>query len=187
MVHRNCSPRQDSGYELTMQAAEILQIWSSVGDEPNFTVLCQQLRTVVQVGFYCGQSAVVFLEANPKVKIIGFDDFSYAAGEACYNHLQHKYPGRINVYRGLSQDTIPAFIAEHSKVDGVYRGPVCDLIRTDARPEYTLRRQDFAELQPMTSCSTLVLFNDVCDIQNCHLYQVRTRVPLLYQDLRVLR
>ena len=134
------------------------------------------LRMDIQVGFYCGQSAVVFLEANPKVKIIGFDDFSYAAGEACYNHLQHKYPGRINVYRGLSQDTIPALIAEHSKT-GVYMGPVCDVIRTDARPEYTLRRQDFAALQPMTSCSTLVLFNDVCNVQNCHLYQVRAMTP----------
>lgn len=126
----------------------------------------------MQVGFYCGQSAVVFLESNPKVKIIGFDDFSYPAGEACYNHLQHKYPGRIRVDRGLSQNTIPAFIEEHTGADGVYKGPVCDLIRTDARPEYGLRREDFAALQPMTSCSTLILFNDVCDVQNCHLYQV---------------
>lgn len=130
------------------------------------------IQTICEVGFYCGQSAVIFLEANPQVRIIGFDDFSYAAGEACYHHLQHRYPGRINVYRGDSRETIPAFIEEHW-ANGVYNGPVCDLIRTDARPEYPLRRQDFSLLQPMTSCSTLILFNDVCDIQNCHLYQVK--------------
>ncbi|KAK9863789.1 hypothetical protein WJX84_003434 [Apatococcus fuscideae] len=34
------------------------------------------IRTICEVGFYCGQSAVIFLEANPEVNIIGFDDFS---------------------------------------------------------------------------------------------------------------
>lgn len=138
---------------------------------PKASTTISETGLAIQVGFYCGQSAVIFLEANPQVRIIGFDDFSYAAGEACYHHLQHKYPGRINVYRGDSRETIPAFIEEHW-ANGVYTGPVCDLIRTDARPEYPLRRQDFSLLQPMTSCSTLILFNDVCDIQNCHLYQV---------------
>ena len=127
----------------------------------------------MQIGFYCGQSATIFLEVNPKVKVISFDDFVYPAGEACYEHLQHRYPGRIQVERGLSQDTIPAFIEKHSSADGTYQGPTCDLIRTDARAEYELRRADMALLQRLSSCSTLILFNDICDVQNCHLYQVR--------------
>ncbi|KAK9865729.1 hypothetical protein WJX84_000425 [Apatococcus fuscideae] len=132
------------------------------------------IRTICEIGFYCGQSATIFLEVNPKVKIIGFDDFVYPAGEACYNHLQQRYPGRIQIERGLSQNTIPAFIAKHTGADGKYNGPTCDLIRTDARAEYELRRADMTLLQRISSCSTLILFNDICNVQNCHLYQVRS-------------
>lgn len=131
------------------------------------------IRTICEIGFYCGQSATIFLEVNPKVKVISFDDFVYPAGEACYNHLQQRYPGRIHVERGLSQNTIPAFIAQHTGADGQYNGPTCDLIRTDARAEYELRRADMTLLQKISSCSTLILFNDICDVQNCHLYQVK--------------
>ncbi|KAK9803271.1 hypothetical protein WJX72_004264 [[Myrmecia] bisecta] len=130
------------------------------------------IRTVCEVGFYCGQSAVVWLEANPALKLIGFDDFDWPPSRACYQHLKERYPGRIEIHEGKSAVSVPDFIHKHSRNDQ-YEGPMCDLVHVDAWFEYKERRNDYANMLLMSHCSTLVLFNDVCDVRNCHLFDAQ--------------
>lgn len=83
-------------------------------------------------------------------------------GEACDD-------ADLHTVQGASQRSIPDYIVSRTQ-DDHYQGPKCDLVRLDARTDYLERRQDFRGMEPMFHCGTLVLFNDVCDPVNCHLY-----------------
>ena len=55
------------------------------------------IKTVCEVGFLCGQSAVIWLEANPSLKVLTFDDLGYGASAKCLEFIQSRYPGRLEL------------------------------------------------------------------------------------------
>ena len=55
------------------------------------------IKTVCEIGFHCGQSAVVWLEANPGLKVLTFDDLGFASASRCLDYINTRYPGRLEL------------------------------------------------------------------------------------------
>lgn len=55
------------------------------------------MKTVCEIGFHCGQSAVIWLQANPGLKVLTFDDLASASAGRCLEYIHTRYPGRLEL------------------------------------------------------------------------------------------
>jgi hypothetical protein len=118
------------------------------------------VRHICEVGFNAGHSTALWLSANPTATIDTFDLFNaQLTGFMTPNLLllQRRFPGRLTAHVGDSLRTIPA---------ANLSGP-CDLVHVDGRHSYGNTRQDTINFMRKSHPSTLYLFDDQCNPQNC--------------------
>ena len=95
------------------------------------------VRTVCEIGFNAGHSAIVWLEGLD-TRLKTFDVFRHPYSNASRNHIDRLYPGRVTFIRGKSQETVPRYIS--SVRAGVE--PPCDLWFVDGDHSHRTPRVD---------------------------------------------
>lgn len=116
------------------------------------------VKSVCEVGFNAGHSAVVWLLANPKLVLYTFDLFDRVATRRALAHLQERFPGRIVPFRGNSLSTVPR----------AQLPTTCDLVHVDGRHSYDYVIQDLVHMQQHASPRALYIFDDQCNATSCH-------------------
>lgn len=68
----------------------------------------------------------------------------------------------LQMHWGDSAVLIPVYFKDHS-TNGVFNGPVCDLVHIDGDHSAEAARRDFENLFPMMNCNSHILMDDVFD------------------------
>ena len=86
----------------------------------------RSVRTICEVGYNWGASALVWLHSNPSARVYSFDLAERAYTNATLAWLNQQYGGRLELIRGNSTQTIRAF------TDAARRTQLsCDLVLVD--------------------------------------------------------
>lgn len=88
------------------------------------------LKTVCEVGVGAGHSALLFLTAAPKARVVGFDLGVSRYTLPAHDYLDDRYPERLAVYIGESSLTVPRY------PDFYPEPPGCQLIYLDGGSSY---------------------------------------------------
>ena len=115
------------------------------------------IRTVCEVGYNVGHSAVVWLLASPTSRLVTFDLFSSALGLASLSFLEARFPGRIEAVRGDSRRELPR----------AQLSAPCDLVHVDGRHEYRFVLHDVLNLRRLAAPHALFLLDDQCNASAC--------------------
>ena len=109
---------------------------------------------ILEIGFNCGHSSEIFLKAKPENKVHSFsiirDNLRHGK-----RYLDHKYPGRLRIVIGESQDTIPIFSKKNTDIK-------FDLIFIDGAHWEPIPKQDLENCKSLAHENTVVLFDDTC-------------------------
>jgi len=89
----------------------------------------KDVRTVCEIGFNAGHSAVAMLEGHNHVALVEFDLLGMLYSKAAKKALEKSYPNRTRFFQGSSQMTVPQY-AILVAADPV-RNPPCDLWMVD--------------------------------------------------------
>jgi hypothetical protein len=106
------------------------------------------VKTICEVGFNAGHSALLWLHANPKAEVIMFDIFTHnysAKGEAFLrDHASLNAAKRLVIYKGDSNSTLRHF---HST------NPLkkCDIISVDGAHHHDAVIQDFRNMKKLAN------------------------------------
>ena len=113
-----------------------------------------EARTVCELGFNAGHSALLFLETLPQARIYSFDlcDGPWTLRNADY--IAALYPERFELIMGDSAETIPAFAS---------RGIQCDVVLVDGSKDALHRSNDMTLFRKqLASKKAVVLLDEVC-------------------------
>lgn len=116
------------------------------------------VRTVCEVGFNAGHSALLWLVAGAR-RVESFDLFDAAYSGASLAYLQRRFPGRLNAHRGDSRQ-----VASRA---GLRLSAPCDLVVIDGKHTYENVLADFAHLRAHATADARFLFDDVCEARRC--------------------
>ena len=88
----------------------------------NLARACRGAKSMMEIGFNAGFSAVILLSANPDAHLTIFDLGGHAYVRPCYAWIQGRFPGRTTLVLGDSTKTVPRFIKENpnAKFDFVH-------------------------------------------------------------------
>ena len=113
--------------------------------------LCNDLsiRSILEIGFNAGHSALLYLVSNPYSKIHFFDLGEHAYSRGCFEYLSSQFPGRMSVTWGDSTVTVPAHPAS-----------LFDLIHIDGGHSRYVAESDFYNCRPYANESTYLIVDD---------------------------
>src|SRR4029079_16035965 len=100
----------------------------------NFARVAQCKRTLLEVGFNAGHSALLALSANPEINYFGVDIGSNPYSEPCARYLSEFFPDRFHVLFADSREALPYLATDRRlRFDAVHvdGGASPDLFRTD--------------------------------------------------------
>jgi len=120
------------------------------------------VKTVCEIGFATGSSAIVYLESNPHLRVIAFDLMSIPgqASHRALKYMQARYGAhRITIVEGESQNTL----VQHQN----FYGELCDLISVDGAHD-TRAHVDFVNFRPYANPTHHVLLADDCVSRNVY-------------------
>lgn len=126
----------------------------------------EEVRTICEVGFGAGHSTVIYLTANPHVKVYTFDYFvfesdtdeKYAVQRTAAKFIDGFFTGRWTRVPGGSEESVPDFIAKHPDVK-------CDLISVDGGHFYSNLRLDTQNVLNFGAEKASILYDDLQDIE----------------------
>jgi len=144
-----------------------------------------EIKTICEIGFNMGHSALCFLVANPHAKVLSFDmAHNTAEGVAFGAHaadfLSTIFPQRFFLVAGKSQQTVPSFasLAQESK---------CDLIYVDGGHEYEHVSVDFDNLVSMANKQGHILLADDVNFEGVNKAWTERIEQGIIQELYVIR
>ena len=103
------------------------------------------VQTICEIGFNKGHSALVWLMANPRARVVMFDLFAHAAAPAAERFLREKMPGvneRLVLYKGPSQSRL---------ADAYSAGERCDVMSIDGGHTYENALADLEGMHALAS------------------------------------
>eukprot|EP00953_Heterococcus_sp_UTEX-ZZ885_P001996 1589-Heterococcus_DN1.PRE.3 len=110
--------------------------------------------TICEIGFNAGHSAIAYLSANPKARIISFDIGHHSYTWKALQVLQHFYPdASLQLVIGDSARSIPDFIKLNPHIR-------CDLIFIDGGHEYAQAMADLKNMKALANTQGHVLIID---------------------------
>jgi len=113
-------------------------------------------RTLCEVGFNAGHTALLFHETAPQAMVYSFDLLRSFPWSARNKALMRKaYGARSNAIDGDSTATLPRYHAEHPHVR-------CDVALIDGAKDARIRLADITNFQRMSSPSALLLLDEIC-------------------------
>lgn len=110
-----------------------------------------------------GHSVAAMLIANPTLEAVIFDLMAYKYSSACWKHLVSTFGQRLELHRGLSQRTIPAYTKHVYAVgNGADRGGrACDLMLVDGDHEDVGALDDLRRLRGLSTTATRIVIDDI--------------------------
>lgn len=168
----------------TMLYFEKLELMQELADDPSVETICE-------IGFNLGKSALNFLLANPRARLVSFDLFGHHYPGAAVRALHHLFPDRdITLIAGDSAISVPTFAR-------LTKGAVsCNLIFIDGghKPHELL-----ADLQNMKSLANQtyhkILIDDLMsteladvwsnEVSGGHIREIDRRFPRITPCVRM--
>lgn len=108
----------------------------------------------LEVGFNAGHSSLLMLAAHPTLHIVAFDLCEHRYTEACFQILCARFPGRIQLVRGRSQQTVLRWAQES--------GLRADLVHIDGDHEAEAARCDLRNCRAAARAHAWLVFDDIC-------------------------
>jgi hypothetical protein len=111
-------------------------IESLIPKQMNHFTLGKQSNNILEIGFNAGHSCLLYLLSNPNSKITIFDLCFHQYTIPCFQYLQSKFPGRINLHIGNSNYTVSEFSKNNPNTK-------FDLIHIDGGHDRYIANKDF--------------------------------------------
>lgn len=108
---------------------------------------------VLEIGFNAGVSAAAWLEASAQAHVVSFDLADQPWVMPCFRYLQRRFPGRLHLVVGISQDTVPRFAAE--------AGARFDLLLIDGGHDREECRADLLNARALAAPGAVVVVDDL--------------------------
>jgi len=131
----------------------------------------QETTTVCETGFNLGHSSLLWLQANPRVKVISFDLGIHPYVKPSAEYINQYFPGRLTLIIGDSRETLPRFSKANPNIK-------CDLFFVDGGHENDIPQSDMFWAIAMlnkTNTNSRILIDDL------HLPDVREVYDLTIQ------
>jgi hypothetical protein len=99
------------------------------------------INTICEIGFNAGNSALIWLMANPRARVIMFDTMTHAYSWTAMKFIRElkelnaSHSDRFEIFEGDSRETVKAF---HEK----YPNVKCDLLSIDGGHDYDIAVAD---------------------------------------------
>lgn len=107
----------------------------------------------LEIGFNAGHSALLMLLANPRLKLICFDDMRHKYSHKCFKYLKYLFRERIELVEGHSNVTVPAY---HSTSKQNY-----DLVHIDGSHDPVEAQADLTNTYPLLKLFGTLIWDDV--------------------------
>ena len=111
------------------------------------------VKTICEVGFNAGHSAISWLAADMKVNLYSFDLGKHDYVRPLAEYVTQRYPGRFQIILGDSRETMPKFIREHPAVK-------CDIMSIYGAHFDEVIQEDFNNFQKMANPKNLLHYDD---------------------------
>jgi len=136
-------------------------LFAKLWQAPYFYALASNnaIKTICEVGFNTGHSALLWLWANRKSDIISFDLGQHAAVQVGFEFLSARFPGRLDLVRGNSSETVP----EYSKACRHHQHcpqSRCDIVYIDGGHQHDQPWIDLTNMRRLSHENTIVLMDD---------------------------
>jgi predicted O-methyltransferase YrrM len=140
--------RGHGGYEgnvssVPEQAADLVRLAS----DPS-------VKTMMEIGFNAGHSALSLLSASPNTTLISFDLNAYSSVQCAKEYIDTAFPGRHTLIIGDSTTTVPAFSAANPT-------KTFDLIFIDGGHTFDVALTDLLNCKHLARADTVVIMDDV--------------------------
>ena len=117
------------------------------------------IRTICEIGFNSGSSALIWLHANPTANVVMFDLWTHKYSPAAEAYLrtlpQLNATQRLTIVKGSSLQTVPEFARNASGT-----GFVCDLLSVDGSHKHQDAVDDIANMMAIANPQWNALFVD---------------------------
>lgn len=123
---------------------------SSAGQQDYLRRLAAAASRVCEIGFSAGGSALAFLQANRYLQVTSFDVGAHDTVRPARDWLQSRYPGRLTVILGRSQQTVPAC-----------SWMPCDVVFIDGGHDYEDARADLANVLRFCAPGSDIVMDDI--------------------------
>ena len=120
----------------------------------NIFSLARKATNILEVGFNAGHSSLLMLLGNSQSNVLAFDICAHNYTEPCFDYLSEAFPGRIELIRGDSAQTVPAYCESHPNKK-------FDLIHIDGSHFPSRAERDFYSCYKMTRRGSIVIWDDV--------------------------
>ena len=115
------------------------------------------VKTVCETGFNAGHSSLLWLLANPNVKVYSFDLNRYECTEPMANYMKNRFPDRFTITFGDSTETLPKFRREHPDIK-------CDMMIIDGGHTVEVASADFENFYQMSNKKNIVFYDNHPDL-----------------------
>jgi len=110
---------------------------------------------ICEIGFNAGHSAIVFLAAESRAKLLVFDLGTLQYSNVSSKFVQDVYPNRLSIVWGSSFDTVPKYFQDNSKV--------CDVFSVDGDHSEPGSFTDLSNALVATKKGGIILADDVSE------------------------
>ena len=118
------------------------------------------VSNIMEIGFNCGHSAAILLDANPTAHVTSFDIGWHNYISIGKEFIDAKFPNRHTLILGNSLTTVPEYAA--NRVDSKSTDKQCfDIILIDGGHEYNVAKADVLNCRNLANNKTLVILDDV--------------------------
>jgi hypothetical protein len=112
------------------------------------------VKTVCELGFNQGFSAIMWLASNPSLRVYSFDLMRYSGSYAALEFVQNNFPGRLTLIRGDSKHSIADFASTHCDL-------TCDIIFVDGLHTFDGALTDMKSFSQLAHAQTVLLMDDL--------------------------
>jgi predicted O-methyltransferase YrrM len=112
------------------------------------------IRNIAEIGFNAGHSSFVFLESSERTRVTSFDIATHDYVDGAATYIDGRFPGRFNLIRGDSKQTVPQFAADNPDTK-------FDLVFVDGGHDLETTRADIANVRQFASEHTMLVVDDI--------------------------
>ena len=106
-----------------------------------------------ETGFNAGHSTLIWLLANPNVKVYSFDLNRHPCTAPMADYIRKRFPDRFTITYGNSTETLPAFRRENPDVK-------CDMSIADGGHTVPVASSDLENFYQMSSKLNIVFYDN---------------------------
>jgi hypothetical protein len=142
-----------TGYATSMTAQA--EQYAALVEDPIVSTICE-------TGFNAGHSALLFLQANPKARLISFDLGKFPVTNVTQAWMKEKFSNRFEFVHGDSVHTVPQYFSEHPDVH-------CDFVSVDGGRSAEEVAADISNFAASARSGTIIAVDDTpCSAEYCN-------------------